>query len=69
MSIPFTWGARRIVVRAISRGEFTPSWAIVGGGFGEMVKSGVEISQADCEAVFDDGCKVPWTMWLTTISC
>lgn len=40
MSMPFTWGARSVVVRAISRGELTPSWAIVGGGLGEVVKSG-----------------------------
>lgn len=28
------------MVRWISRGEFTPSWAIVGGEVGESVKSG-----------------------------
>lgn len=27
-------------MREISRGEFTPSWAIVGGQVGERVKSG-----------------------------
>ena len=32
ISMPFAWGARRVVVRDISSGEFTPSWAIVGGG-------------------------------------
>jgi hypothetical protein len=29
-----------VVVRAISRGEFTPSWRIVQGEVGEVVKSG-----------------------------
>jgi hypothetical protein len=29
-----------VVVRWISREEFTPSWAIVGGEVGENVKSG-----------------------------
>jgi hypothetical protein len=27
-------------VREISRGEFTPSWAMVGGAVGDSVKSG-----------------------------
>lgn len=39
MSMPLTWGARKVVVRLISRGEFTPSWAIVGVGEGDVVKS------------------------------
>jgi hypothetical protein len=30
-----------VVVREISRGEFTPSWAIVGGAVGDKVKSGI----------------------------
>jgi hypothetical protein len=41
MSTPLTWGARRCVVRNISSGEFTPSWRIVGGGVGLVVKSGL----------------------------
>lgn len=39
MSIPFTKGESRVVQREISRGEFTPSWAIVGGEERESVKS------------------------------
>jgi len=44
MSIPFTYGARRVVVRLISRGELTPSCAIVGGEVGESVKSEFNVS-------------------------
>ena len=40
MSIPFTKGESRVVQRDISRGEFTPNWAIVGGEERESVKSG-----------------------------
>jgi hypothetical protein len=40
MSIPLIKGARRVVVRSISWGELTPSWSIVGGECGDMVKSG-----------------------------
>ena len=43
MSIPFMYGARRVVVREISRGLLTPSWAIVGGEVGERVKSGCSV--------------------------
>lgn len=39
MSTPLTWGAKRCVVREISKDEFTPSWRIVGGGLVEVVKS------------------------------
>ena len=44
MSMPFTKGESRLVQREISRGEFTPSWAIVGGEEGESVKSGGFVS-------------------------
>ena len=37
--MPLTYGARRLVERAISRGEFTPNWTIVGGALGDVVKS------------------------------
>lgn len=38
-SMPFTCGAIMVVARAISRGELHPNWAMVGGAFGEAVKS------------------------------
>jgi hypothetical protein len=33
-----------MVVREISRVEFTPSWAIVGGAVGDDVKSGIRLA-------------------------
>jgi hypothetical protein len=39
MSMPFTYGAMRVVERDNSRGEQTPNWAIVGPAVGEVVKS------------------------------
>lgn len=47
MSMPEMWGARRVVVREISAGEETPSWAMVGVD-GLVEKVGESVKSAGC---------------------